>query len=81
MTQGSTITLLDGQLQVPKNPIIHYIEGDGIGIDITPVMIKVVDNAVKKAYAGSRNICWSGQKYWLDKRHSTPPANGSQMRH
>ena len=43
MTQGSTITLLDGQLQVPKNPIIHYIEGDGIGIDITPVMIKVVD--------------------------------------
>ena len=66
MTQGSTITLLDGQLQVPKNPIIHYIEGDGIGIDITPVMIKVVDNAVKKAYAGSRNIYWSevlaGQK-------------------
>ena len=40
--------------------------GDGIGIDITPVMIKVVDNAVKKAYAGSRNIYWSevlaGQK-------------------
>ena len=66
MTQGSTITLLDGQLQVPKNPIIHYIEGDGIGIDITPVMIKVVDNAVKKAYAGARNIYWSevlaGQK-------------------
>ena len=66
MTQGSTITLLDGQLQVPKNPIIHYIEGDGIGIDITPVIIKVVDNAVKKAYAGSRNIYWSevlaGQK-------------------
>ena len=66
MTQGSTITLLDGQLRVPKNPIIHYIEGDGIGIDITPVMIKVVDNAVKKAYAGSRNIYWSevlaGQK-------------------
>ena len=66
MTQGSTITLLDGQLQVPENPIIHYIEGDGIGIDITPVMIKVVDNAVKKAYGGSRNISWSevlaGQK-------------------
>ncbi|MAK89409.1 MAG: isocitrate dehydrogenase (NADP(+)) [Euryarchaeota archaeon] len=66
MTQGSIITLLDGQLQVPENPIIHYIEGDGIGIDITPVMIKVVDNAVKKAYGGSRNISWSevlaGQK-------------------
>ena len=66
MTQGSIITLLDGQLQVPENPIIHYIEGDGIGIDITPVMIKVVDNAVNKAYGGSRNISWSevlaGQK-------------------
>ncbi|MEC7406299.1 MAG: NADP-dependent isocitrate dehydrogenase [Candidatus Thermoplasmatota archaeon] len=66
MTQGSIITLLDGQLQVPENPIIHYIEGDGIGIDITPVMIKVVDNAVKKAFGGSRNISWSevlaGQK-------------------
>ena len=66
MTQGSIITLLDGQLQVPENPIIHYIEGDGIGIDITPVMIKVVDNAVEKAYGGSRNISWSevlaGQK-------------------
>lgn len=66
MTQGSMITLLDGQLQVPENPIIHYIEGDGIGIDITPVMIKVVDNAVNKAYGGSRNISWSevlaGQK-------------------
>ncbi len=66
MTQGSIITLLDGQLRVPENPIIHYIEGDGIGIDITPVMIKVVDNAVNKAYGGSRNISWSevlaGQK-------------------
>ncbi|MEC9075801.1 MAG: isocitrate/isopropylmalate family dehydrogenase, partial [Candidatus Thermoplasmatota archaeon] len=66
MTQGSIITLLDGQLQVPENPIIHYIEGDGIGIDITPVMIKVVDNAVNKAYGGSRNFSWSevlaGQK-------------------
>ena len=66
MTQGSIITLLDGQLQVPENPIIHYIEGDGIGIDITPVMIKVVNNAVNKAYGGSRNISWSevlaGQK-------------------
>ena len=66
MTQGSMITLLDGPLQVPENPIIHYIEGDGIGIDITPVMIKVVDNAVNKAYGGSRNISWSevlaGQK-------------------
>ena len=66
MTQDSTIQLIEGHLQVPENPIIHYIEGDGIGIDITPVMIKVVDQAVSKAYDGSREITWSevlaGQK-------------------
>ena len=66
MTQDSTIQLFEGHLQVPENPIIHYIEGDGIGIDITPVMIKVVDQAVSKAYGGSREILWSevlaGQK-------------------
>ena len=56
MTQDSTIQLFEGHLQVPENPIIHYIEGDGIGIDITPVMIKVVDQAVSKAYGGSREI-------------------------
>tara|TARA_B100000674_G_scaffold21809_2_gene15317 strand:- start:5862 stop:7091 length:1230 start_codon:yes stop_codon:yes gene_type:complete len=66
MTQDSRITLSDGHLQVPENPTIHYIEGDGIGIDITPVMIKVVDNAVTKAYGGTRTISWkevlAGQK-------------------
>ena len=59
MTQDSTIQLIEGHLQVPENPIIHYIEGDGIGVDITPVMIKVVDQAVSKAYGGSREIQWS----------------------
>ena len=43
---------------IPNNPIIPYIEGDGIGIDITPVMKAVVDAAVKKAYGGSRQIHW-----------------------
>ena len=43
--EGSKITLKDGSLQVPDNPIIPFIEGDGIGIDITPAMIDVVDNA------------------------------------
>ena len=43
MGAGSRITMDDGQLNVPDDPIIHYIEGDGIGIDITPVMIAVVD--------------------------------------
>lgn len=49
----------DGELQVPDEPIIHYIEGDGIGVDITPVMISVVDAAVANAYGGSRRIHWS----------------------
>jgi len=43
---------------IPDNPIIPYIEGDGIGVDITPVMIKVVDASVAKAYAGKRKIAW-----------------------
>tara|TARA_B100000282_G_scaffold122630_1_gene87419 strand:- start:523 stop:1728 length:1206 start_codon:yes stop_codon:yes gene_type:complete len=49
----------NGVLVVPDNPIVHYIEGDGIGVDITPVMIEVVDAAVEKAYAGSKQITWS----------------------
>jgi isocitrate dehydrogenase len=48
----------DFSLAVPDNPIIPYIEGDGTGIDITPVMIKVVDAAVKKAYGGKKRIVW-----------------------
>jgi isocitrate dehydrogenase len=42
----------------PDQPIIPYIEGDGTGFDITPVMIKVVDAAVAKAYGGSKKIHW-----------------------
>jgi len=48
----------DFSLSVPDNPIIPYIEGDGIGIDITPVMIQVVDAAVAKAYGGRRRVRW-----------------------
>ena len=48
----------DLSLNVPDNPVIPYIEGDGIGADISPVMIKVVDAAVDKAYQGSRRIAW-----------------------
>lgn len=47
-----------GKLQVPDCPIIPFIEGDGIGVDITPPMIKVLDAAVEKAYGGSRKIAW-----------------------
>ena len=48
----------DFSLNVPNQPIIPYIEGDGIGVDITPVMKKVVDAAVEKAYSGERAITW-----------------------
>jgi isocitrate dehydrogenase len=48
----------DYSLEVPDQPIIPYIEGDGTGVDITPVMIKVVDAAVAKAYSGKRKISW-----------------------
>ncbi len=48
----------DFSLNVPDNPIVPFIEGDGIGIDVTPVMRRVVDSAVKKAYGGKRRIAW-----------------------
>ncbi|MFZ0788548.1 MAG: NADP-dependent isocitrate dehydrogenase [Chromatiaceae bacterium] len=48
----------DMSLSVPDHPIIPYIQGDGIGVDITPVMIKVTDAAVQKAYGGQRRIRW-----------------------
>ena len=56
---GDKITVnADTSLNVPSNPIIPFIEGDGIGVDISPVMIKVVDAAVQKAYGGERKISW-----------------------
>ena len=56
---GDKITVnADHSLNVPDQPIIPFIEGDGIGVDISPVMIKVVDAAVEKAYGGKRKISW-----------------------
>lgn len=56
---GEKITIdADMALNVPDRPIIPYIEGDGIGIDITPAMLKVVDAAVEKAYGGQKSIVW-----------------------
>lgn len=49
--------IIPGQT-IPNNPIIPFIEGDGIGVDITPVMIKVIDAAVEKAYSGEKKIHW-----------------------
>ncbi|MDO9233455.1 MAG: NADP-dependent isocitrate dehydrogenase [Methylotenera sp.] len=56
---GEKITVnADNSLNVPDQPIIPFIEGDGIGVDITPSMIKVVDTAVNKAYGSTRKISW-----------------------
>src|SRR6187399_3230249 len=56
---GQRITINpDSSLNVPDNPLIAFIEGDGIGIDITPVMLKVVNAAVEKAYGTGRKISW-----------------------
>ena len=71
---GTKITVnADLSLNVPNNPIIPFIEGDGIGADITPTMRTVVDAAVQKAYAGKRSIEWMevycGEK--ADKIYST----------
>ena len=58
-TEGEAIKVKDHlSLDVPLRPIVPYIEGDGIGVDITPVMRKVVDAAVSKAYSGERQIAW-----------------------
>jgi len=58
-TDGQKITVnADFSLNVPDQPVIPYIEGDGTGVDITPVMLKVVDAAVAKAYGGKRKISW-----------------------
>ncbi|MBI2569618.1 MAG: isocitrate dehydrogenase (NADP(+)) [Candidatus Schekmanbacteria bacterium] len=56
---GQPIEIRDGELCIPSSPIIPYIEGDGIGVDITPATIKVVDAAVRKAYGGDRQIAWT----------------------
>lgn len=74
--QGSAITVNDkGVLSVPDQPIIPFIEGDGIGVDVTPAMLKVVDAAVHKAYGSQRKIAWmevyagekATQKYGADQ--------------
>lgn len=57
-SSGDKITVSNGKLLVPNNPIIPFIEGDGIGIDVTPPMIKVVDAAVNKAYGNDKKIAW-----------------------
>ena len=68
-TSGETITMNDGTLQVPDNPIIPFIEGDGIGPDIWYAASTVFDAAVEKAYKGSRKISWF-EVFAGEKAHS-----------
>ncbi len=73
-----------GQLNVPNDPVIHYIEGDGIGVDITPVMMSVVDAAVNKAYNGEKAIVWkevlAGEKAFNATGEWLPQATLDAMR-
>ena len=81
---GTPITMENGVLVVPNNPIVHYIEGDGIGVDITPVMIDVVNAAVNKAYSGEKSITWSetlaGEKAFNHTGKWLPEATLDAMR-
>ena len=74
----------NGVLLIPDNPIVHYIEGDGIGVDITPVMIDVVNAAVSKAYSGNREISWvetlAGEKAFNNTGEWLPEATLDSMR-
>ena len=74
----------NGVLVIPDNPIVHYIEGDGIGVDITPVMIDVVNAAVSKAYSGNREITWvetlAGEKAFNNTGEWLPEATLDSMR-
>lgn len=77
LSEGKYIELNDqGMLEIPSNPIIPYIEGDGIGVDITPVMIQVVNAAVKIAYQYQRRIFWkeifAGEKAFKTKGEWLP---------
>ncbi|MEC7180446.1 MAG: NADP-dependent isocitrate dehydrogenase [Candidatus Thermoplasmatota archaeon] len=81
---GEPVVMQNGKLHIPNNPIIHYIEGDGIGLDISPVMISVVDAAVSKAYNGEKQIAWNevlaGEKAFNATGEWLPEATLNAMR-
>ena len=81
---GEPVVMQNGKLHIPNNPIIHYIEGDGIGIDISPVMISVVDAAVTKAYGEEKQIAWNevlaGEKAFNATGEWLPEATLDAMR-
>ena len=81
---GQPISMENGVLNVPDDPLVHYIEGDGIGIDITPVMIDVVNASVAKAYDGEKQIHWNevlaGQKAYDETGEWLPEDTLDAMR-
>ena len=72
---GAPIQVKDGKIEVPDEPIIAYIEGDGIAVDITPAMLKVVNAAVERAYGG--NAASSGLRSSLGGRPMSVMGSGS----
>ena len=84
MSEGEQISISNGELEVPNNPVIHFIEGDGIGVDITPVMIDVLDTSVVLAYSGDRKIHWrevlAGQKAFDSTGEWLPEETKKSMR-
>lgn len=81
---GSKITMQNGKLQVPDQPIIPFIEGDGIGPDIWAAAVRVLDAAVEKAYKGKRKIHWheilAGQKAFDQTKKWLPNASLRDMK-
>ena len=68
---GEKITISHGKLQVPENPIVAFIEGDGVGPDIWAASVRVLDAAVAQAYKGRRKIAWIARRTCCPPRRST----------
>src|SRR6516164_6599422 len=83
--QGAKITLQDGKLSVPENPIIPFIEGDGTGPDIWRASVRVLDAAIQKAYGGKRQIAWmevyAGEKSFKQFNSWLPDETVEAFRH
>src|ERR687890_2039213 len=76
MSTGQTITIASGKLNVPDQPVIPFIEGDGTGPDIWRASVRVFDAAVAKAYGGTRRVQWkevlAGEKAFIQVRNWLP---------
>src|SRR4029079_6170441 len=75
-SQGERITYTNGQLGVPSNPIIPFVEGDGTGADIWRAAVRVFDAAVEKAFGGERRVAWmevfAGEKAFTQHQNWLP---------